>query len=183
MTEDQQEKVLEKHYDINVDYEWWDGDYHFGLSSKEIKSRRITYSDCGAGGLFSYKEIYFDLGWGSYIQFKGLAVNGDDTFRKFLRVPKRLWEACNWWFNEMPRYGCSDSNTEFQIEPDYYDGRDFTEKQQALVDRAVSIMTDKISEALSDLQATYEHLTTREAIEETLKLNEYTFTQDGEIAS
>ena len=62
-------------------------------------------------------------------------------------------------------------------------GRDFTGKQQAIVDRACDIMTDKIAEALSDLQATYEHLTTREAIEETLKANEYEFTEDGKIAS
>ena len=40
---------------------------------------------------------------------------------------------------------------------------------------------NKISEALSDLQKNYEYLTTREAIEETIEVNDYKFTADGRI--
>lgn len=206
LEDDIQDKVVEKHADVNVDYEWWDYDGLLCLTDAEMKSRHIQMSDNwwesdkhknslgniigeypAHTGLFSYSRIYFDIDRNNYIQFPDLTINCDETFRKFLRIPKRLWSRCDYRF-ESHRYGYNEGSTRLVIEPELRDERtqDYrepTERQQAIIDRAMEIMNEKIDEALSDLQKTYDHLTSEEAIIETLKANEYEFTAEGEIAS
>ena len=202
LPEDIQDKAVERHSDINIDHEWWDGDYHLGLTADEMKSRHIKLSDNwwesdkpkdsrgniigeypAHTGLFSWDDIYFDLDRNRYIQFKCLDVNDDNIFRKYLRVPKALWENCSYNFT-MPSHGgfYGESSSRLEIEADFWDGRDFTEKQQEVVDRAMELMNDKIDGVLSDLIKEYEHQTSREGIIDTIKANDYDFTDDGKIA-
>lgn len=206
LTEDQQEKAIEKNYDINVDHGWWEGDYHLCLSEAEMKSRRIKFTSWedrqelhkdafnsrgniigeypAYTGLFSYDKIYFEFG--SHIQFEDLEVNCDETFRKYLRIPKRLWEVCSWSFY-VERYSSCQNSTTFSIDADKWDERlqnytCFTDKQQAIVDRAEEIMNDKIADALSDLQKDYDYLTSEKGITEHFKEYGTEFTADGSIA-
>ena len=186
-----QDKVVEKHFDFNVSHDWWEGDWHLGLSTAEMKARRITMSDkLARTGLFSWDKMYFDgVGYSQnrYIQFPDLEVNCEETFRKFLRIPKRLWEVCTYEFETPAGWGYNAGTTVLVIESDKWDERlqdytDFTEHQQEIVDNAMGIMNEKIEDALTGLQKEYEYLTSREQIIESLKTNDYEFPEDGEIA-
>ena len=198
LSEDSKQNAIEKLYDINVDFDNWSyDDGYLELSEKEMKVRKIKLSKKwyewkdkngksgnipgeypAYSGLFKWNNMYFDIDRGGYIQFGGLEVTDFEIFRRFLKIPKKLWENCNWYFIAIPGREIS---TNFEIEPDFYNGNDFTKKQQVIIDNAIEIMNDKISEALSMLKANYDYLTSREAIIETIEANEYDFTIDGKL--
>ena len=181
LPEDAKQRVLDKHWDINVDSEhWFDYDGKTGFSSKEIAKYRLDSNH--ADDLLDYDKLYFDLDRGSYIQFIDAEFKHDETARKFLGVPKKIWERTNWTINDCPY---REGNT--RLEWEFTDGNygysvDPTPKQQEILDRAVERFADKISEALSGLRDAYEWSTSRKQIEETIKSKEYEFTLDGNIA-
>lgn len=193
LSDEAKENAIEKLRDINVDFDdWYYDDGMLELSQKEMQSRHIKLSDKwyeksphanikgeypAYTGLFNKSVEYFDIDRDSYIQFKYIEVNDDDIFRKFLRIPKKLWTNCWWHFDYSPS---RHSNTEFIIENNF-DDREFTPKQQVIIDRAIDIMNDKISEALTMLRQNYEYQTSDEAIIETIKINEYEFDVDGNL--
>ena len=172
-----QDKVIEKQWDINVDSDfWYDYDGKTGFSSKEIEKYRLGFEH--SDDLLTYKKLYFDIDRDWYIQFVDAQFKHDETARKFLGIPKRLWDETCFRVNDQPgRYG----NTRLEYEEGYNREKDFTAKQIEILDRAVERFADKIEEALRNLQNGYEYLTSREAIEETIRLNEYDFTLDGDI--
>ena len=178
LSEEAKQTAIEKLYDINIDYDWWQDDALIDLSTKECKARHITEypSNC----LFAWKEIYFDLDRNQHLQFKNLVVHDDNVFRKFLRIHPKLWQNCQYHF-ENSSSSWKASNTELAIDADFEDGRDFTPKQQAIVDRAVEIFSDKIHEGWTMLRKQFEYLQSEEAIIETIKANEYQFTEDGRL--
>ncbi len=205
LEDDAQDKAVENLAEINVIHDWWDYDGLLGLTAQEMKDRHITMSDRWwesdkpknkAGniigeypaytGLFTYDKLFFDINRDNYIQFQDLVVNDGETFRKFLRIPKRLWEVCDWWFETPTGYNYQ-GPTRLRVEPDKWDERsqdytEFTEHQQSIVDRAVDIMKDKIDEALSSLSNTYDYLTSEEGIIETIKAYDHEFTAEGNVA-
>lgn len=178
LSEAAKDKAIENLYDINVDYEWWYDEGLIDLSSKEVNARHLQKEYLGIKDmLFTWKEIYFDIDRGAYLQFEGLKVNHDDIFRKWLRIPKRLWQNCQYSFDSH-----SEQNTRLVIEADKENGEDFTAKEQAIIDRAIEIFSDKIQEGLSSLRKQYEYLTSREGIIETIEANDYEFTENGKLA-
>lgn len=192
LSDEAKDKALEKLRDINVDFdEWWYDDGMLELSDKEMKSRHIKLSDKwyeksphanisgeypAYTGLFHKSVSAFDFDRNSYIQFSKIEVNDDDIFRKFLRIPKRLWNNVYYHFDNYGRY----SNTEFTIEAN--DNGTFTDKQLEIINRAIKIMNDKISEALTMIRQNYEYQTSDEAIIETIKANDYEFDEQGNLS-
>ncbi len=180
LPEDVKERVLDKHRYINVDEDYWfDYDGKTGFSAKEIAKYHldIEHSD----DLLTYKTLYFDLDRGSYIQFVDAEFKHDETARKFLGVPKKLWDRTNWTINDCPG---REVNT--RLEWEFTDNAGYsinpTPKQEEILDRAVERFSDKMDEALKGLQTSWEWSTSREQIEETIRANEYEFTLDGNIA-
>lgn len=178
LPEDAKQRVLDKHWDINVDGDWWyDYDGKTGFSSKEIAKYRLDGEHCD--DLLTYKKLYFDIDRGDYIQFIDADFKHEETARKFLGVPKKLWNEVNWTINEEPH---RQTNTRLEYEEGYgRDYRPFTPKQIEILDRAVERFADKVAEALRGLRNSYEYSTSREAIEETIEANEYEFDIDGNI--
>lgn len=179
LPEESKERVLEKQWDINVDSSWWyDYDGKTGFTAKELKRMRVPVKDA-PNELLKYTKLYFDIDRDYYIQFVDADFADDEIARKFLRVPKQLWESVYFHIDDQPgRYG----NTRLQYARSYYENvKDFTPKQIAILDRACEIFSDKIDEALRGLRDSYEYLTSREAIEDTIRANDYDFTLDGEI--
>jgi len=179
LPEDAKERVLEKHWDINVDGDYWyDYDGKTGFTSKEIAKYRLDSEH--TDDLLTYKKLYFSIDRGWYIQFVNAEFKHDETARKFLGVPKKLWDRINWDIYT-PHY-----NQNTRLDWEFLDNYGYsiapTEKQLIIIERAVERFADKVSEALSGLEKTYEYCTSREAIEETIKANEYEFTLDGNIA-
>ena len=190
LSDEAQDKAVEKLADINVDDEWWECDGMLDLSAQEMKDRHMSREYMNMETmLFSYNQIYFEgVGYSrnQYIQFPDVQVNNYEVFRKFLRIPSRLWEVCDWQFETPTGYGYNAGTTELTIKPDKWDERlqdytDFTDKQQDIIDRAIGIMNDKITESLSNLSTWYDDLTSEKGIIETIKANEYEFTADGEL--
>ena len=177
LPEDAKQRVLDKNWDINVDSDWWyDYDGKTGFSSAEIKKYRLDAEHCD--DLLTYKKLYFNIDRGDYIQFVDAEFKHDETARKFLGVPKKLWEEVNWTILDQP---FRNSNTRLAYEANDYE-KAFTDKQIEILDRAVERFADKIAEALKGLRNSYEYSTSREAIEETIKANDYEFDIDGNIA-
>lgn len=183
LPEDGKEKAIENLYDINVDYEeWYEDDGLLDLSKEEIKNSKIKMSEY-KNLIFNWDKLYFSIDREWYIQFIGLETTNDDLLRKFLRIPKPLWDNCHWYFDEDPGRETNSGicSSRIVIEPDYEDGKEFTAKQQEIIDNAEEIMNDKISEALKIISDNYDYLTSRKSIINTIKANDYEFSVDGKI--
>lgn len=180
LPEDVKEKVLDNLRYINVDDEfWYDYDGKTGFSSAELKRMRVKVEDA-PDELITYKNLYFDIDRSWYIQFTDAQFANDEVARKFLRVPKKLWDATYWTFINKDYGGSSHGTTRLEYEPqDNY--KEFTVKQQEILERAIEIFHDKMEEALRHLRSQYEYLCTDEAIIETIKASEYTFTASGKM--
>lgn len=186
LPEDVKEKVIQNLYDINVDYEWWDYDGHTGFTLKELQRMRLVNASNLPCDLLKFKEMYFSLDRDYYIQFVDADFTDDELARRFLRVPKKLWNQVTWNIIDQPgRNG--NTRLEYEANFDYSDysayahQKEFTSKQIEILDRACEIFSDKISEALSNLSDEWDYRTSRKAIEETIEANEYTFNLDGHI--
>lgn len=172
LSEDAKERALEWASDINVDYEWWDFDGLTGFSAKEIAKYHLRPD---APDLLTYKHLYFDIDRGDFIQFDGAEFADDETARKFLGVPRQLWEQVYWRINAIPY---RDTTTRLEYEAQAWD-KEFTAKQTEILDRAVERFADKMHDCLKGLRDSYEYLTSQEAIEDTIRANEYTFDEEG----
>jgi hypothetical protein len=181
LSEDVKEKVLDNERYINVDdSHWYDYEGHTGFTSKELKRMRVDVKDA-PDELITWKNLYFDLDRGWYIQFTDAQWKDEEIARKFLRVPKKLWERVEWSFENANYGGNCHGTTKLEFENSYWDDRDFTDKQAEILERAVEIFSDKMEEALKCLRSQYEWSVSDEAIEETILANDYTFTIDGNM--
>lgn len=173
-------KVLDNERYINVDDSYWhDYDSKTGFSAKELNRMKVQVKDA-PNELITWKNMYFDIDRSWYIQFTDAQFLNDETARKFLRVPKSLWEKAHWTFANQDFGGNNHATTRIEYE-NQDDENEFTTKQIHILERAIGIFSDKMQEVLRGLQATYESLTSDEAIIDTIKANEYTFTITGKM--
>lgn len=170
-------KVLDNERFINVDSShWYDYDGKTGFSQEEIDKYGLELEH--SSDLLNYKNIYFDIDRGWYIQFVDAEFAHDETARRFLGVPKEVWGNTHWEFANKSYGGNSYDSTKLQWEY----GNDFlTDEVEAILNRAVERFADKMEEALRGLQKSYWYETSDEAIIETIKANEYTFRADGKM--
>jgi len=185
------EKALDKLRDINQDYEWWDGDLWLELSEKEMKESNIKLlskdwfnkpldeNEIPQGeeypaytGLFKWESMEFDLDRGNYLQFKGLEIKSDDVFKKFLGIPKNLRDKIDYWF---VNYGENDT----VIEIGSKHNKEFTHKEELIIDKAILKFSEKINEVKSDLKKESDYRYSDEAIIQTIEANDYDFNSDG----
>lgn len=184
LTDEAKRKAVEQLYDINLVFDWWDGDCYLELSEKEIEARHIKMSEKwwehqgnipgeypAYSGLFKWKALYFDIDRGQYIQFDQLEVTDDNIFRVFLRIPKRLWEKCSYYFEAGRR-----NNTRLVLESSE---SDFTDRERDIIIRAEKIFSDKVHEAWVMLRRDYEYRISTEGIEEAIRTNDLDFFEDG----
>jgi hypothetical protein len=193
LPEETKEKVLDDFRFINVDYdEWYQDDGLLELSEEEMKQSKIKLSKNwfkknqnipkeypAYTGLFKWQKLYFSFDKDNYIQFEGLEVIDQNIFRKFLKIPKKLFHNCIWYFYNNSNY--KNATTELIIESDKENGDDFTDKEKIIIDRAQSIMNNKIQNALLDIEDNYNYLISEESIINTIEANDYDFTADGKL--
>ncbi len=155
LTEDEQAKVIENYYDINVDYEWYECIYD---DAKSIGAK-ITEFDIDRGNSITLKLVDS----ASEVADKIIKNHGEscDTYKlaeEFLNDRDKL-------VDEWPKDedGEIDDPIQFDIDLDDCE-REF--------ERALG------EEYLSMLRKEYEYLTSAEAIKETLIANEYTFNRE-----
>ena len=180
-----QEKVVSSMIDINTDHNWWNGDYHLGFNEQEWisvlgEAEYKKQSDaCTLPQVFKYDDISFDLDRGRFLQFRNLEVVDTEVFRRFLKLPTYIFQRISYSF-EAPRYGCFDTNTRLVLE--WSDrSQDTYPKVETMLQDAEKIFSERVREALCDLQRSYDYLCSEEAIVETIQANEYEFTSNGKI--
>lgn len=156
LSEEAQEKALENLSDINVDNDWWDSTYddarNIGLEIDEFDVYRRTI-----GGRFtqSAEEVAKEI-----IKNHGEMCETYKTAENYL---KEL-EA------EKEKNMIENKGEEFP--------EDFLDTEEIDAKFKHSLLVDY----LTILQSQYEHLTSKEGILETIKMNNYEFTEDGRIA-
>jgi len=188
-----QQKALDEHREMNVNFDWWDYDGQLDLSEDEMKiagiqplpkdwSNRKLMPDQihyegveypAYTGLFKYnvKNMEFDLDRGRYLQFKDLKVNDDNIFRKWLGIPEKIWSKVTYRFvNER------ENNTQLE-----FDTGDVSMKDANILLNASQKWDNKMKEAWKNLYDEYYRRLSDEEVAESLRANEYEFTDKGKI--
>lgn len=187
------DKIYEKYRYFNVEDSWWyEYDGKTGFTSKEVERMGVDLKDV-PDELIKYKNIYFDIDRGWYIQFTNASFVDDEIARKFLCVPKEIWDRTSWSFENRDYGGSCHGTTKLVYDFDEYkydeeyDGlsdeelKKLEEEAERILDNAVEIFSDKMEEALRNLRSDYEYQTSDEAIAETMIANEYDFDEYGNI--
>lgn len=168
LAEDIQDKVAEKLYDINVNYDWWEFVYEdaekIGIDVTEFDLYRRTIDG-------KLKEHLIDS-INSVLSEHGQST---DTYSLAQSYLKDYNEEYKIWIKQQNREGCEDwSEDDWRYEFKYSDEADIM---------ARNYRKDMLETYLGVLNKEYEYLTSKESISETLLVNEYTFTEDGSVYS
>lgn len=157
LPEDIQEKVIEKNYDININYDWWEGIYddaeNIGLEITSFDIDRGSY--CNMEPSINTLEIAQNI-----LNSHGENCDTHKTAENFLEEHSPIYSE---YLDE---------------ESEHYESTEYEEK-------LLKIESDFLKSISEDyriiLQKEYEYLTSYETIKETLIINEYNFTINGEI--
>lgn len=155
-----QHKALDKLWDINVDYEWWD----------------CIFDDAKRAGI-KIKE--FDIDRGSFI--KGELTN---TLEFSLdAILKDHGDACDTWKTAKEyKDGLDELTQQWDDTPaEEKDDAEY-EYEQKCEELKENFEHDILEDYLIMLRKEYEHQTSREAILEIIEANEYEFDESGNFA-
>ena len=161
LSDDGKKKVIEKLWDLNVDYEWWE----------------FIYEDAEQVGL---EITEFDLDRGAYVKGK-FTQAAIDVANEIIKEHGKDCETYKTAMEYIEEYAYmenhyrdmaikEDDDAYWDVEDMYTDDIDIDFRQALLEDYA------------SILQKEYNYQTSREAIIETIEANDYEFTADGNLA-
>jgi hypothetical protein len=157
LKESAKENVIERHYDINVNFDWWES----------------TYEDAANIGL----EIKgFDIDRASYVKAE-FDNNAIDTAKRIIAEHGENCETYKTAQNFLTE--CEKIRKQAEIE-----GKDGDEDYW--FDNEIEEVEDEFLKSLCEdyriiLTTEYEYQTSKEAIIETIEANEYEFTADGRM--
>ena len=161
LTEDQQQKVLEIYAYINMEYDWWDHIYEDAKTVRlQIDSFDLDHNRHCTGNFIEYAE---------------------DTAKKIIA---EHGESCETWGTatnylaeraELVKKYSDGVSIDIVAEDNEYDFDKECEEIDAEFLRSI------LEDYSILLQKEYEYLSNEEAIIETIKVNDYDFTEDGEI--
>ena len=157
LTDEAKQTALEKLYDINVDYDWWE----------------FTYEDAANVGI---KITEFDIDRGSFCH-GDFTLDAEDVAKKII---EEHGKSCETWntaneFIAVFEQGKQDHESAEDYDSDYELFIESAYYQEIVVEFRRFILEDyRII-----LQHEFEYLTGEEAILETIEANEYEFTEDG----
>jgi hypothetical protein len=157
LSDDAKDKAIEKLWDINVDYDWW----------------QWTYDDAEEIGL---KLTGFDLDRGSYC--KGEFIDAAEYTAK--RIIKNHGDTCETYKDaqnylkelEIAIAKNLEENADCDYPEDYLDTEEIDDE----------FLRNLLEDYRIMLQKEWDYLTSREAIIETIESNDYEFDEDGNLA-
>lgn len=161
LTEDGQEKALENLGDINVDHGWWNGVY----DDAENIWLKITSFDIDRHEIDGKFEEY-----ASTVANKILADHGPDC--ETVRTAKEYIKERDAQIELERILWAKDGEAPDEFDPDDVD----------LDEVAGEFRHSLLEDYLIMLRKEYEYLTGKEAIIETIKANEYEFTEEGNLS-
>jgi len=176
LNEAAKEKAIENNRDINVDYEWFDGEEDYFKEDMDKLG-------------FQVDKIYFT---GFYSQGDGACFEGQIKVYDYLKYNKKLSKFKNLGKTAKEEdltvtikhsgHYCHENSMDFE-DDSYYLSKELTEKQIKELDQVIEeIKTLSKQQAIklyANLEKQYEYLTSSKAIIETIELNDYTFLEDG----
>jgi len=159
LTEEAKAIAVTKLYDINVgDFEWWDGVY----DDAETVGLKVTGFDIGRGAICDMKYTQ-----DACLTAHKIEENHGETCETY-QTAENFQKERDRVVNEAPR----DENGDFENE----------QELDEQIDEVEAEFLKSISEDYRIiLQKEYEHLTSEEAIIETIRCNEYEFTEAGKL--
>lgn len=151
LSETAQQKALERYYDININHEWWD----WLLAKFESYGLRVSEFD-------TYRRsIDGELTDSLIFTCEQILSNYDGG---------EIWSVANHYKKEFDKLQKSLTGSERDIyETEDYEAMEHEFKKELLED------------VLAMLQKEEDHLSSEEAIIDTLEANDYDFTEDGTI--
>ena len=161
LSEEAQNKAIEKLYDINIGHDWWEFTYedakNIGLkiTSFDLDRNRHATGDFIESGLNVAESI---------IKEHGESTNTHKTALQYISNLKELTEK----LNSAEIYGEENYGIQAKIEGE------IEESEQ-------EFLSDLLEDYSIILQRESEYLQSRESIIETIEANEYDFTEDGKI--
>lgn len=153
LTDEAKDKAVEKLWDLNVDHDWWEW----------------TLEDAKSIGL---KITEFDID--HQICNGKLLIPGFDTANKII---ENHGEKCD-TFSTATQY-LSDHKELHEKYKDEIEAGNTWDYDSELEDLETELTRSLLEDYLLVLRKEYEHLTSKEAIIECIKSNEYTFLEDG----
>lgn len=152
LSEEAKQKAIEEYYDINVMFEWWES----------------TYDDAESIGL---KITGFDIDRGSYCkgEFK---LSAYEVAANIIRDHGEVCET----YKTAQTFLDSVNAVEPTEGEEYGEGQEYEDKMMELEDE---FLKNILENYLTMLRDEYEYLQSKEAIIETIKINEYEFLKDG----
>lgn len=183
LPEDARQRAIEKHYDINVDYEWWDGDFDdfttiAGFLGIDID--KIYFSGFGCQGDGACFEGYYQYKKGSVKAIKGYAPLDKELHiiaQELQELQRKYFYSITATVKQSGHY-MHESCTSFDINADEnYINDSFTEIEDGIKE----LLRDFMRWVYRKLEEQYYYLTSEESIIETIEANDYDFTIDGHI--
>ena len=157
LSEEAKEKAINKLYDLNVDYEWWDS----------------VYDDAKNIGL---KITAFDLDRNRNAEGEFI-LSANEVAQNILNEHGEHCETYKTAQSFMNEWQPVFNNYMDETHKDY--------ESQKSEDKLIDIENEFLKSILEDysimLQKEYEYLTSEAAIIETIEANDYDFTEDGEM--
>lgn len=181
LSQDAQEKVIDKNYDINIDHEWWDSTYEDAKSIGKIMGIEISniyfsgFSSQGDGACF---EGFYQYRKNSVKDLKAYAPQDKELHRivtELQDVQKRAFFSITANVKQRGHYSHSGC-TEITVGMNENIGQDtFSEIEETVI----TLLRDFMDWIYKTLEKDHDYLTSGEAILETIKANEYAFEADG----
>jgi len=161
LSETAQQKAIEKLYDINVSYDWWD----------------FTYEDASNVGL---KISGFDIWRGSDVNIE--FTDGDATNTAHL-IEKEHGNKCSTYITAKRFLSKRDRIINTAEKDENGEFADESEVDSLLDECDNNFLKLLAINYLKLLKDNYDYLISEEAIKETIEANEYEFTEDGTLIS
>jgi hypothetical protein len=182
LSEDARQEALEKLYDINVDFDWWDSDYDdFKAIGKilGIDIGNIYFSGFASQGDGACFEGNYRYNKGSSKAIREYAPQDKELHRiadslrqiqreRFYKVTAHIKQSGHYSHKYCTEITVSHSDT-----GDYMD----TETSEAITET----LRDFMEWIYRQLNKQYDYLTSHEAIIETIEANDYNFFENGRL--
>lgn len=152
LSKEAQQTVIDKMYDINVSYDWWES----------------TYDDANEIG---FKITGFDIDRGSYCDGE-FQLSAHEVAANIIRDHGAMCET----YKTAQTFLDGVNSIEATDGEEYGEGEEYEDKMMELEEEFLKSLCE---DYLTMLRQDYEYQTSDEAIKETIEVNEYEFTKDG----
>lgn len=186
LPEDAKEKAVEKLYDINVNYEWWDSVYEDAKEVGKLMGIDIDniyfsgFSSQGDGACFEGDYEYKKNSVKAVMEFAPEDEELHRIVRELRDIQKKCFYSISANVKQSGHYShkyCTNVSVDFE---NIYTANCYFNEGHG--DTITELLRDYMEWIYHRLEKEYEYLSSEDAIIETIKANEYEFTEDGKLA-